>query len=198
MIKINMSPVVEEVKVKISPKGPPARVPKAIPAIFGSAVALLLALYLFAYMRQSASSSNLSTTEQTLNELKEIASRAKALEESLPALKKKAEVFQTNLERRRVWSKLLTAISVSCPEDIQLDEISLTLARGGVSASHQSRELLIKGFYLTTQNQENSELIFAANLQKNQDLAVHYPRVLVAKTDPVPGKTSFEIRCSEQ
>jgi len=198
MIEINLLPVADEVRAKTTRRRPKLVVAKIIPTGFGAALAILVLLYVFANMRASSLSPKLSGSSQTFQELTDMDRRAKSIEQDLPVLRKRAAVFQMSLEDRKVWSKLLRAIALSCPDNIQLTEISLTVPRGTASATNQSRELLIKGFYSTNENPENSEMKFAHNLQKNEDFASQYPRVFVATTDPLPGRTDFAIRCTEQ
>jgi Tfp pilus assembly protein PilN len=198
MIEINLLPVAGEVRAKTARKRPKLVVANIIPTGFGAVLAILVLLYVFASVRVSSLSRKLSSSSQTLHELTEMDRRAKSIEQGLPVLRKRVAVFEMSLEDRNLWSKLLRAIALSCPDNIKLTEISLTVPRGTVSITDQSRELRIKGSYSTNENQDNSEMNFVYRLQKNEDLASHYPRVLVATTDPLPARTDFAVRCTGQ
>jgi len=198
MIEINLLPVDEEIKPKATQKGLGFAVPKFIPRGFGAAIALMLAMYSLAYFRASSVSKSLANGRLTLRQLKNSDQQAKVLEAKLPTLRKRAKVFQERLENRKMWSKLLKEITLSCPERIQLAEIILTVSRGALSSTRQSKELLIKGFYLTNETLGNIEMNFARRLQSNKSFAGHYPRIFIAMTDPKVGRTDFTIRCMEQ
>ncbi len=198
MIEINLMSAAEGRRVKAVRRKPKLEVAKIIPLGFAGALAVLVLLYSFANLRLSSLSQKLLESGQTLDKLTDAEERAVSIEEELPVLRKRAVVFQMGLEDRKVWSELLRGIALSCPENIRLTKISLTVPRGTALASNQSRELVIEGFYSTEKGAENSEMSFVSNLQKNESVASHYPRVFVATTDPTPGKTDFSIRCTEQ
>jgi Tfp pilus assembly protein PilN len=168
-------------------------IPRFIPRGFGVAVVILLATYIFAHQRAASLSTTLTSSKQTLSTLQKIAQEAKLIEDQLPALRERAKVFQSRMENRKVWSKLFEEIVLCCPEEIQLTEIKLTVPRTG---AQQSKELAISGFYVTTGNVENSEMMFKEELQRNKIIGAHY-KSFIAMTKPMVGKTDFWIRCTE-
>lgn len=198
MVEVNLLPVAEEIKPKAAQKGLGFAIPRFIPRGFGAAVGLLAVLYVYSSWQASSASRSLENNTRTVRELTESDLRAKAIELRLPALRERAGIFQSRLEQRRLWSALLREITLCCPEKVQLTEISLGVARAALSLSQQSKELLIKGFYLAGENLENSEMVFTTRLQNSGIFARHYPRVFIASTDPQATKTDFVIRCSEQ
>jgi Tfp pilus assembly protein PilN len=199
MIEINLLPVDEEMKPRLggAQRGLGFEVPRFIPRGFGAAIVLMLALYGIASFQASFVSRSLENSKQTLHDLRESDQQAKALEARLPSLRDRAKVFQERVENRKMWSKILKEITLSCPQKIQLTEITLTLPRTALPATQQSKELLIKGFYLTDETLENVEMNFTKSLQSNKSFAMHYPRI-IAMTNPQAGKTDFTIRCTEQ
>lgn len=198
MVEVNLLPVAEEIKPKAAPKGLGFSIPRFIPRGFAAAVGVLALLYVYSSWQASAASRSLDNNRRLLRELTETDQKAKAIELRLPTLRERATVFRSRLEQRKLWSTLLQEITLCCPEKVQLTEISLTLARAALSVSQQSKELLIKGFYLAGENLENSEMVFTTRLQNSKVFAEHYPRVFIASTDPQATKTDFVIRCSEQ
>jgi Tfp pilus assembly protein PilN len=198
MIEVNLLPVAEEIKPKASQKGLGFTIPKFIPRGFAAAVGVLALLYLYSSWQASSASRNLENDKRTLRQLTETDQQAKAIEARLPTLRERAGIFQSRLEQRKLWSRLLQEITLCCPEKVQLTEISLSVARVALSVSQQTKELLIKGFYVVGEHLENSEMIFTTRLQNSNIFAEHYPRVFIASTDPQATRTDFVIRCSEQ
>jgi Tfp pilus assembly protein PilN len=198
MVEVNLLPVAEEIKPKSIQKGLGFAIPKVIPRGFAAAVAVLALLYVYSSWQASAASRSLENNNRTLRELTQSDQQAKAIELRLPTLRERAAIFQIRLEQRKLWSALLQEITLCCPEKVQLTEISLSVGRGALSISQQSRELLIKGSYLVGEQLENSEMLFTTRLQSSKIFSEYYPRVFIASTDPQATKTDFVIRCSEQ
>ncbi len=197
-IEVNLLPVDEAIRTKAAQKGLGFEIPRIIPRGFGAAIAFMLVLYVLASFRASSALRSLESSRETLRNLRQDDQQAKGIQARLPSLGERAKVFQQRVEDRKVWSELLKEITLSCPQKVQLTEITLTVPRVALSASQQSKELLIKGFYLTDEAFENLEMNFTRRLQDNKTIASRYPRIFVATTDPQAGRTDFTIRCAEQ
>jgi len=198
MIEVNLLPVKEEIKPRAAQKGLGFSIPKFIPRGFAAAVGVLALLYAYSLMQATSASRSLENNTRTLRELTESDQQAKAIEARLPTLRERAAVFQTRLEKRKLWSTLLQEITLCCPEKVQLTEISLGVARASLSVSQQAKELLIKGYYLAGEHLESNEMTFTTRLQNSKVFAAEYPRIEIASTDPQALRTDFAIRCSEQ
>jgi len=222
MIEISLLPVDEEAKPKTVQKGLGFRVPKFIPRGFGIAIAVLLVMYTLSHLRASSSSRTLTESQRMFSDLKkaflearmigarlgpapgEVETMAKAgggaegQKDSGERLRKRAEIFQTCLENRTVWSRILQEITVCCPEEVRLTEIKLSPLRTlrPVTSTQQGKEmeLVISGFYLTG---GNLEMIFKDKLVRNKTVAAHYKN-LVAMTRMEGERTYFWINCREQ
>jgi Tfp pilus assembly protein PilN len=198
MIEVNLLPVKEEIKPRAAQKGLGFSIPKFIPRGFAAAVGVLALLYAYSLMQASSASRSLENNKRTLRELTESDQQAKAVEARLPVLREKAAVFQTRLEKRKLWSALLQQVTLCCPEKVRLTEVSLGVSRASLPVSQPAKELLIKGYYLTGEHLENSEMTFTTRLQNSEVFAAEYPRIVIALTDPQALRTDFVIRCSEQ
>jgi Tfp pilus assembly protein PilN len=196
MIEINLLPVDQQVKAKVAQKGLGFEVPKFIPKGVGIAVALLAVMYTLANLRASSSTRNLTSTRKTLSDLTTLSEEAQAIEAKLPTLRDRAKVFRARIENRKVWSQILQEITLCCPVEIELTDISLVVPRTSTSATQSPKELLIKGFYPAAGGVVNSEMKFRDNLQKSEIVAKHYHN-FIAMTAPQATKTDFTIRCTE-
>ncbi len=199
MIEINLLPVDEEAapRLKAAQKGLGFEVPKFIPRGFAAAVLALVAMYALSNLRASSYSKNLTGTKHTLADLRECSQQAQSYEARLPSLRERANIFRTTVESRKLWSKLLREIVLSCPGEAQLTEIKLGVPRSGTAGPQRVKELLIKGFYPIGGETGNKETEFRERLNRSQSIAAYYHN-FVAMTDPQPGRTDFTIRCTEQ
>ncbi len=217
MIEISLLPVDEQVKAKAEQKGLGFQIPKFIPKGFGIAIVALLAMYGLSHLKASSLSRALTSSKQTLSELKKESLQAQTLEARLgppvgkagsveqpngagqatkdsgERLRKRAEVVRARLENRKVWSELLKEITLCCPEEIRLTEIKLGALRTGTT-SGRGKELVISGYYVTG---VNPEMIFMDRLRGSAKIAAHYQR-FTPMTQPEVDKTDFGIHCSEQ
>ncbi len=198
MIEINLLPVDEQVTPRTAQKGLGFEVPKFIPRGFGAAIVVLLIVCVLAHLKASSYTANLASSKQTLSELENLSLEAQRIEAVLPDLTKRAEVFQTRLENRKVWSELLHQVALCCPQEIQLTEIKLSVPRSGMPTMQRPKELLVKGFYLADGSLESREMTFRGMLQKNENISQDYHSIIVANTEPEAGRTKFTIRCTEQ
>ena len=181
MIAISLLPVDEDVKVKAAQKGLGFEIPKFIPKGFGIAVIVLLAMYAVSHLLASSLSNSLVGNQQTLAEAelqkdsqevqriegglgplpgKETMEKApgtsdapEAPKDSGERLRQRADVFQTVVQKRKVWSEVLKEITLCCPKEIRLTEIRLNPLRTGTT-SGQGKELVISGYYVTGVNPE--------------------------------------------
>jgi len=197
MIEINLLPVDEQTKAKVAQKGLGFEIPKFIPRGFGIAVAILALTYTLANLKASSYTGNLSSTKRTLSDLREMSQEAQAIEAKLPTLRSRADVFRAQLENRKVWWQILQEIALSCPAEIQLMDITLTIPRTTTSVTQAQKELLIKGFYMASGTMENSEMKFKDSLQRNAVIGKYFHN-FIAMTEPQAAKTDFTISCTEQ
>ncbi len=219
MIEISLLPVDEDVKVKAAQKGLGFEIPKFIPKGFGIAVIVLLAMYAVSHLLASSLSNSLVGNQQTLAELQKDSQEVQRIEGGLgplpgkgtmekPAgtsgsseapkdsgerLRQRANVFQTVVQNRKVWSEVLKEITLCCPEEIRLSEIKLNPLRTGTTAG-QGKELVISGYYVTG---VNPEMLFMDRLRGSAKVAAHYQR-FIPMTQPQLDKTEFWIHCSKQ
>lgn len=217
MIEISLLPVDEQAELKASQKGLGFEIPKFIPRGFGIAIVLLLLLYVISSLRVSAVSKTLLSSRQTLDDLQKASLQAQLITAKLgpepgnpgttertsatpeapidsgERLRKRADVFRTRLENRKVWSQILLEITLTCPEEIRLTEIKLVPLRTGTT-SHEAKELLISGYYETG---GNLEMTFAERLRTNKIITAHYKNFM-ATTQPETERILFWIHCREQ
>jgi len=218
MIEISLLPVDEQAKPKrSSQKGLGFTVPKFIPRGFAIAFVVLLAMFAVSYLRASSLSKNLTNSRLTLTELQKDSGEASIIEAKLgpppgtaekvekgpggaeapkdsgERLRQRAAMFETHLENRNVWSRMLQEITLCCPEEIRLTGIKLVALRAGV-AGQEAKELVISGFYVTG---ANPEMILRQRLWGNKIIAAHYKN-FIPMTQPEPERTLFWIHCREQ
>jgi len=194
MIEISLLPVDEEVKAKSAQKGLGFAVPRFIPRGFGVAVVILLAMYFLSHMRASSLSSTLRDKEHTLSDYRKDALKAQTIEAKLPTLRERANVFQTRLEKQKLWSRMLQEIILCCPDEVRISEIKLVPLRTGTTA-REAKELVISGFY---ESGGNLEMVFKERLQKAKTMATHYQIFIPMTTQPQADRTNFWIHCREQ
>lgn len=217
MIEISLLPVDEQAELKASQKGLGFDIPRFVPRGFGIAIVLLLFLYALSSLRVSVVSKTLLNSKQTLDDLRKASLECQRITAKLgPApgnpgttertsvtpeapkdsgerLRKRAEVFRTRLENRKVWSEILLEITLTCPEEIRLTEIKLVPLRTGTT-SHEAKELLISGYYETG---GNLEMMFTERLRTNKIITAHY-KSFMATTQPETERILFWIHCREQ
>ena len=219
MIEISLLPVDEDVKAKAAQKGLGFEIPKFIPKGFGIAVIVLLAMYAVSHLLNVSLSRTLKRDQQTLADLEKNSLLLQVVEGKLgplpgkgtmekppgppgapeapkdsgERLRHRADVFQTLVQKRKVWSEVLKEITICCPEEIRLTEIKLNPLRTGTT-SGQGKELVISGYYVTG---VNPEMLFMDKLRADPKIAAHYQR-FIPMTQPEVDKTQFWIHCSEQ
>ncbi len=217
MIEISLLPVDEEAQQKkTAQKGLGFEIPKFIPRGFGIAVVVLLALFAFSYVRSSSLSKNLENRKQELDELKELSLQSElikaklgpppgqtgtgpsppgtteAAKDSGERLRKRADIFQTRLQNRKLWWHLLKEIALCCPQEIRLTSVKESALRTGTS-TQQAKKLVISGYYTTG---GNAEMVFRERLRASEAIKAHY-RSFTPMTQPEADRTLFSIHCTD-